>query len=553
MPAELTDSYLPADTSVPLLDLTVPALLADRAAAHPDRLALVGNRHGDGVEMRLSYAELHEEAQRVATALRRVASPGTHVAIWAPNVVEWVLIQHGAAIAGVVLVALNPVLRRPELEYAVDHSRCTVLIHADASRDYDMASVAREVATERPHLRLISLSDPEAWRAEDVDEVVVAAAPTDPDLPVMLQYTSGTTGKPKGVLLRHRSLVNVARLTMEYVEIPSGAVTVNPLPMFHTAACVIGTLGPLWLGGTEVLVERFVPGPVLETMRRERAEVLFFVPAVLGALLEAQRSSDQPAPQLAVALGGAANLPATMIEATEKTFGASVTNLFGQTELSPVLSATRPRDARADKLHTIGHPLPQVDVKVVHPVSGAVQPLGVAGEICARGYQQLIEYLDDPAATAAAVDGDGFVHTGDLGAMDERGYLTLSGRLKELIIRGGENIAPAAIETCLAEHPAVVNAVVFGLPDERMGEVVGAAVHVRGEHEDLNELMTSLAEHCRERLSPFKVPSRWFLAGDLPATPTGKIQKFRLTGLIGTDALREISKQSNRDLMKEGL
>ena len=542
----LTTSYLPADTSVELSDLTVPALLADRATSYPDRVALVATGHGDSAEVRLTYAELHDEAQRIATALRRVAEPGDHVALWAPNVAEWVLIQHGAALAGVVLVALNPVLRKTELEYAVDHSRCTVLLHADRSRDYDMAAVAQEVAAARPRLRLISLSEREEWRADDIDAAVVAQAPTDPELPVMLQYTSGTTGNPKGVLLRHRSLVNVARLTMEYVDVPPGVVAINPLPMFHTAACVIGTLGPLWLGGTEVLVEQFVPGPVLETMRREDVDLLFFVPAVLGALLEAQRVSDQPAPKVGIALGGAANVPATMIEATEQVFGAAVTNLFGQTELSPVLTATRPGDAREDKLSTVGHPLPQVDVKIVDPVSGEVVPLGVPGEICARGYQQLIEYLDDPRATAAAVDGDGFVHTGDLGSMDERGYITLTGRLKELIIRGGENIAPAAVESCLAEHQAVLDATVFGLPDERMGEIVGAAVHVREPSlaEDPAALVAALVAHCRDRLSPYKVPSRWFIAGQLPATPTGKVQKFRLAELIGTDALREITPPS---------
>jgi fatty-acyl-CoA synthase/long-chain acyl-CoA synthetase len=538
----LTTSYLPADTSVDLIDLTVPALLAERAAELPDRLALVGNRHGDGAELRLTYAELHAEAQLIATGIRRVAKPGDHVALWAPNVVEWVLVQHGAALAGVVLVALNPVLRGAELEYAVDHSGCTVLLHADRSRDYDMASVAAEVAADRPQLRLISLSDRDEWRAGAVDPAVLAEAPTDPDLPVMLQYTSGTTGNPKGVLLRHRSLVNVARLTMEYVDMPAGAVTINPLPMFHTAACVIGTLGPLWLGGTEVLVEQFSPGPVLDTMRREGVEVLFFVPAVLGALLEAQRVSGEPAPQLKVALGGASNVPAAMIEATERVFGAAVTNVFGQTELSPVLTATRPGDAREDKLRTVGHPLPQVDVKIVDPGTGEVVALGVPGEICARGYQQLIEYLRDPVATAATVDADGFVHLGDLGAMDERGYITLTGRLKELIIRGGENIAPAGIESCLAEHPSVLSATVFGLPDERMGEIVAAAVHLRepGEAEDPAALRASLVAHCRERLSPYKLPSRWFLAGDLPVTPTGKVQKFRLADLVGTEALRDL-------------
>ncbi|HWJ82462.1 MAG TPA: AMP-binding protein [Nocardioides sp.] len=536
MTAPIDESYLPADTTLPLSDHTVCSLLAARAAEHPGRPALVATGH-DGEEVRLTYAELHAQAQRVATALRRLADPGDLVALWAPNLAEWVLVQHGAAMAGVVLVALNPVLRLAELEHALDHSRATVLVHAERSRDYDLGEVAAQAAASRPHLRLVSLADRGAWLADEADPDVLAEAPTDPDLPVMLQYTSGTTGSPKGVLLRHRSLVNVARFTMEYVDMPAAAVAVNPLPMFHTAACVIGTLGPLWIGGTEVLVGQFAPGPVLDTMRRERANVLFFVPAVLGALIETQRASDQPAPRLDVALGGAAPVPDVMIEAAEQLFGADVVNVFGQTELAPVLTATRPGDSRRDKLTTVGHPLPQVDTKVVDPATGKVQPLGEVGEICARGYQQLVEYLHDPAATAATVDADGFVHTGDLGSMDERGYLTLTGRLKELIIRGGENIAPAEIEHCLAAHPAVIEAAVVGLPDERMGEIVAAVLRVR-ERED--DLAASLVAHCRERLSPYKVPSRWFVTDEIPVTPTGKVQKFRLADLVGSDRLEEV-------------
>ncbi len=531
----LTTSYRPADTSLPLVDLTIPALLALRAAERPDTTALVGTRHGDGAEVRLTWCELYAEAQHVATAIAAVARPGEYVALWAPNVVEWPILQYGAAMAGVVLVALNPVLRASELEYALGHSGARVMIHADRSRDYDLAEVVASVAPTFPALRTISLSDRTAWRADVVSPDVVAAAPADPYVPVMLQYTSGTTGNPKGVLLRHRSLVNVAKLTMEFVGVEPGAVTVNPLPMFHTAACVIGTLGPLWLGGTEILVEQFAPGPVLELLRREQPDVLFNVPAVLGALLEAQRTSDQPAPRIARVIGGAATLPASMIEAVEQTFGAQVTNLFGQTELSPVLTATRGSDSREDQLTTVGHPLPQVDVKIVG-LDGEVAPLGEHGEICARGYQQLIEYLGDPAATSACVDADGFVHTGDQGSMDARGYLTLTGRLKDLIIRGGENIAPASIEVVLVGHPAVLEATVIGLPDDALGEIVAAVIRVRGEESaDLGE---QLRAYAREHLSPYKVPSRWFVADELPVTPTGKVQKFAVVESVGS--LREI-------------
>ena len=538
----LTCSYRPADSSVPLVDYTLGELLRVRADEHPERTALVGTRLGTGETDRLSYAQLWAEACRAATGIRRLAKPGDFVALWAPNVVEWLVIEFGAALAGVTLVALNPVLRAEELSYALGHSGSTVLLHADRSRAYDLAAVAGQLRGSFPDLKIVSLSDRQRWCPDQPDPAVVAAAPADPDRPVMLQYTSGTTGNPKGVLLRHRSLVNVAKLTMESAGAKRGAVAVNPLPMFHTAACVIGTLGPLWLGGTQVLVEQFVPAPVLETLRDERASILFYVPAILGALLAEQRNAVAPPPRLDVVMGGAATVPAAMIEAARQVFGATVINLFGQTELAPVLTATRPADSREDQLTTVGHPLPQVDCKVVNPATGEIAALGEEGEICARGYQQLVEYLHDPQATAAAIDADGFVHTGDLGSMDERGYLKVTGRLKELIIRGGENIAPAAVEAAIAGHPLVVAATVVGLPDEKWGEVVACVLRLAADPPA--DLVDQLIAYARERTSPYKVPTRWFLAdSDLPVTPTGKIRKFQVRDQIRESLLRELRAQ----------
>ena len=538
----LTCSYRPADSSVPLVDYTLGELLRVRADEHPERTALVGTRLGTGETDRLSYAQLWAEACRAATGIRRLAKPGDFVALWAPNVVEWLVIEFGAALAGVTLVALNPVLRAEELSYALGHSGSTVLLHADRSRAYDLAAVAGQLPGSFPDLKIVSLSDRQRWCPDQPDPAVVAAAPADPDRPVMLQYTSGTTGNPKGVLLRHRSLVNVAKLTMESAGAKRGEVAVNPLPMFHTAACAIGTLGPLWLGGTQVLVEQFVPAPVLETLRDERASILFYVPAILGALLAEQRNAVAPPPRLDVVMGGAATVPAAMIEAARQVFGATVINLFGQTELAPVLTATRPADSREDQLTTVGHPLPQVDCKVVNPATGEIAALGEEGEICARGYQQLVEYLHDPQATAAAIDADGFVHTGDLGSMDERGYLKVTGRLKELIIRGGENIAPAAVEAVIAGHPLVVAATVVGLPDEQWGEVVACVLRLAADPPA--DLVDQLIAYARERTSPYKVPTRWFLAdSDLPVTPTGKIRKFQVRDQIRESLLRELRAQ----------
>jgi fatty-acyl-CoA synthase len=534
----LARAYRPADHSTNLVEVTVGELLSQRADRYPDRVAIVGVQHGDGAEVRLSYAELYDEAARVATALRALADRGSYIAVWAPNVVEWPIIQYGAALAGMVLVALNPALKRDELEYALTHSDASVLLYADSHRDCDLAEVVEAVAPSLPNLRCISLSDRGQWQAAEAAPAVLRDAPTDPDEAVMLQYTSGTTGRPKGVLLKHRSLVNVAKLTLEAVEVEAGSICLNPLPMFHTAGCVIATLGPLWIGGTVVLVERFRPAPVLEALRRENVSVLFFVPAVLAALLECQRASATPAPALRVIMGGAANVAANLIEGAEDVFGGSVINLFGQTELAPVLSATRPSDTREDQLTTVGRPLPWVDCKVVDPATNQTLAVGESGEICARGYQQFIGYLNDDEATARAVDTDGFVHTGDLGIMDTRGYLSVTGRLKELIIRGGENISPAEIEAVLTTHDTVLEASVVGLPDERWGEIVAVAIQLHDEPHD--GLRADLVEHVAHRLAPFKVPLRWFVIDALPLTPTGKVRIFELRDSILHGRLREL-------------
>jgi fatty-acyl-CoA synthase/long-chain acyl-CoA synthetase len=232
-----------------------------------------------------------------------------------------------------------------------------------------------------------------------------------------------------------------------------------------------------------------------------------------------------------------------MIEAAQRTFGATVINLFGQTELAPVLSATRPADSRADQLTTVGRPLPRVDCKIVSPATGEVLPVGEEGEICARGYQQFIEYLHDAEATAATVDRDGFVHTGDLGSIDGRGYLTVTGRLKELIIRGGENISPVQVESVIADYPLVEAATVVGIPDERWGEVVACVLQLSTEPPA--DLVDQLTAYAQERMSPHKLPARWFLAdSELPRTPTGKIRKFQVRDQIGKGLLREMRAQT---------
>jgi fatty-acyl-CoA synthase/long-chain acyl-CoA synthetase len=529
------EAYLPADTSVPLVEHTVGHLVAARAAEHPEREALVGVRHGSGEVDRLTYAALCTEAQEVAARLAAVTDPGDYVALWAPNVIEWTVVQYAAALAGVVLVALNPVLRENDLDYVLRHSRARVLLHARASRQYDMAEVAERVCAGIPHLRRVCLS--ELMALEPTDQWSTRAAAVCVDHPVMLQYTSGTTGRPKGVLLTHRALVNVAKLTMEATAVPDAVISYNPLPLFHTAGCVIGTLGPLWVGGTTVVGERFTPDMALETLRREKVTMMFYVPAVLRALLHAQAASSEAAPDLRIILGGASDVPADLIAGAAAVFGAQVYNAYGQTELSPVLTITRPSDTAEDRLTTVGRPLPRVDCKIIDPESGATVALGEIGEICARGYQQFLEYVHDPHATARALDADGFVRTGDLGFMDDRGYLSVTGRLKELIIRGGENISPVEVESVIARHEAVLDVVALGIPDAALGEVVAVVCRLSGGRGDV---LAGLIAHARDRMPAYRVPARWFTVDEFPVTPTGKVQRFALREAALAGQLREL-------------
>ncbi|MBN9735610.1 MULTISPECIES: AMP-binding protein [unclassified Pseudonocardia] len=512
-----------------LVDLTVGGLLRTQARRHPDRVALVGTRH-DGSAGRWTYGELLDESERVAGRLLELAEPGEHVALWAPNVAEWIIVQYGAALAGLVLVALNPALREPELEHALRLSRSTALLHADTSGSNDLAATAAAVAPRVGSIRsVVRLSRADELLGDPVGHEERSA----PGRPAMMQFTSGTTGTPKGVLLRHRSLVNNARLTMLAAEVTEAPVAIAPLPAFHTAGCVISALGPATLGGTVVLIDRFEPGRVLEAIHDEHATVLMSVPTVLGAVLRAAEERGGDAPRLETVFVGAATAPGTMIDAVGRRFGAHVHNLYGQTELSPVLCVTRRRDHREDLLTAVGRPLPHVAVRIVDPVTGRTLPLGETGEICARGYNQMVEYFDDPAATANTVDDEGFLHTGDLGTMDERGMITLTGRLKDLIIRGGENIAPAEVEIALAAHPDVVEAAVIGLPDPEWGEIVAAVVVPTAPVRDEEASGDALAEHCLARLSPYKVPVRWFFRDELPHTPAGKVQKFTLRDELG--------------------
>jgi fatty-acyl-CoA synthase len=506
-------------------DITLGELLAWAAATTPERVALIAGTADPASRRQWTYAELHTQAQRTARALRERFEPGERVAIWAANIPEWVLVEFGAAMAGLVLVTVNPALKASEVEFVLKQSRAAGVLVMDSFRGNPMRATATAVAARCPELReIIGLTEWAAFLASGGASEAALPAVQSTDA-VMIQYTSGTTGFPKGALLHHRGLVNNAIQVTARMGVTDGDVLLGVMPMFHTGGCAVNLLGTVANRGTLVLVEAFEPGLVLELLARYRANALLAVPTMLIALLEHPAFAGTDLSHLRAICSGGSTVPAALVTTVEERMGAAFTIIFGQTECSPVALMTRPTDSLADKAHTLGTPLPHVAVKIVDPASGQTAAVGTVGEICTRGYHVMHGYFEMPEASAAAIDADGWLHTGDLGAMDARGYFTVEGRLKDMIIRGGENIYPRELEELLFKHPAIAEVAVIGLPHDKWGEEVAAIVRPQP-GQPLNP--GELAAYMREHLAPHKTPRHWFVVDAFPLTSSGKIQKFKL-------------------------
>jgi len=520
----LSSSIMPADTSRPVLETTVGDVLREAAELDPDGIGLVSCGGGADACRRLRFAELLEESEAVARALLERFEPGEHVAVWAPNLPEWILLQFGMGLAGLVLVPLNPAYREAELRYALQQSKAAGIFYVPEFRGSPMGDWVRAVEGECPALRTtLSLSDWEDFRASGGAS---RALPTvSPDDPVQIQYTSGTTGLPKGAILHHRGLTNNGRFVVSSLGAGAGEAFLNPAPLFHVAGCVVGVLGALACRARLVQPVLFDPGLALELIEKEAVTTMGGVPTMLIAMMEHPDFKKRDLSSLrTVGIGGAA-VPAELVRRIEQALGIDLIVLFGQTEASCSIMKTRSDDSAEDKAETIGLPLPQTEVKIVDPDSGQVVAPGVSGEICARGYGVMHGYYDNPEATAATIDTKGWLHTGDLGTMDDRGYCKIVGRIKDMIIRGGENIYPREIEEVLFTHPAVGDVAVVGVPDEKWGERVVAFVRLAPEGRAGAE---ELETFVRERLARHKTPREWFFLDELPMTASGKVQKFAL-------------------------
>jgi fatty-acyl-CoA synthase len=521
----LQESYWPADTSEEVREATVASILRDVAARHGSRTALVAGVPDADDRRRWTFAELLTDAEHVAQALLTRFEPGEHVAVWAPNVPEWILLQYGAGLAGLVLVTVNPAYQPAELEYVLRHSRAAGVFLLPDYRGNPMAKSLDSIRMNLPDLRDVVLFT--EW-----DNFVTSAEGSDrrlpevrPDDAAMLLYTSGTTGFPKGALLHHRGVVNDARLIYSRWGFREGQVMVSPMPLFHVGGCVIGTLGALTCAGTYVPVLAFDPALMLELVERERAAFMGGVPTMLIALMEHPDLATRDISSLEGVMSGGAPVPAELVRRIESTLGVRFTIVFGQTECSAVATQTRPDDTPDDKAETVGQPLPQIEVKIVDPVDGTVVPPGELGELCIRGFCVMKGYYEMPDANASTIDGDGWLHTGDLGTMDDRGYCRIQGRLKDMIIRGGENIYPREIEAALYEHPAVADVAVVGVPDERWGEQVVAFLRLA---EGQSATPAELSDFVRQRLAAYKAPRSWVFVDAFPLTGSGKVQKYVL-------------------------
>lgn len=515
-----------------LRDMTIGDALRERAALTPARLGIAAIAADDDpladLASALTYGQLVERAEDLAASLLSRFAPGERIAIWAPNSLEWVVLEFASALAGLTFVTVNPSSQARELRFILEQSRSSGLFTVESYRGNSMWEIAQAVVAELPAVReLTRLDDYESLhRRGDRATLLPAVRPADP---AMIIYTSGTTGVPKGVILTHKSVINNSRFVFERLDPPAGQPVVTSLPLFHVGGCAAALLGAMQQGCPLLLLNLFDPVRTLQLIERHRAGAVTGVPTMIFALVEQQERIGCDLSSLQRVLCGGASIAPELIRRVRDVLGSGLQNIYGQTETSGVLTQTHIGDDTEDAWETIGQPLPMIDVSIRDTGTGEVLPTGEVGEICARGYSLMEGYNENPEGTAAAFHPGGWLRTGDLGTMDSRGYLRITGRVKEMIIRGGENVFPAEIENILLEHPSVCEVAVVGLPDERWGEIIACFVRV-APGAQMDE--ASLVRHCRSQISPQKTPSRWIVVDDWPLTGSGKIQKFALRDML---------------------
>jgi fatty-acyl-CoA synthase len=527
----MVHSYSHGASAVPLLGQTIGENLAETARRFPEADALVV-RHQD---VRLTYAELATEVDRVARALLSYGlAKGDRVGIWSPNNAEWVLAQYATAAIGVILVNINPAYRTHEVEYALRQSGCRMLIAATDFKTSDYVAMVGEVRPKLPDLETVVFLGTPDWaqlleRGATVAESALAdrAADLSFDDAINIQYTSGTTGFPKGATLSHHNILNNGFFIGEgcgYTEVDRVCV---PVPFYHCFGMVLGNLACTTHGACIVVpAPAFEPVATLEAVEAERCTSLYGVPTMFIAELALPDFGRYDLSSLRTGIMAGSPCPVEVMKRCISDMHMDeVTICYGMTETSPVSTQTLVDDPIDKRVGTVGRVHPHVEVKVVDPVSGLVAPRGETGEFCTRGYSVMLGYWNDEEKTAEAIDEAGWMHTGDLAVMDADGYLNIVGRIKDMIIRGGENVYPREVEEFLYGHPDVVDVQVIGVPDVRYGEEIMAWVKLRdGAEIDADAVRV----YCQGRIAHFKVPRYVHVTEEFPMTVTGKVQKFKM-------------------------
>jgi fatty-acyl-CoA synthase len=520
-------SYAHGAHDVPLLGETIGACLEATAARHPEQEALVSRHQG----LRYTYAELNAAVDELARGLiAHGIERGDRVGIWSPNRAEWAVVQYATAKIGAILVNINPAYRTSELEYALRQSGCRLLLAAPSFKTSDYRAMAHEVA---PDVPAIFFETPE-WDelragAAGVGSDVLRARSVELDFtdPINIQYTSGTTGFPKGATLSHHNILNNGFFVGEGCRVVPGDRICVPVPYYHCFGMVMGNLAAITHAACIVLPEAaFEAEAVLRAVQDERCTVLYGVPTMFIAELDHPDFDSFDVSSLRTGIMAGSPCPIeVMRKVIDRMHMSEVTICYGMTETSPVSTQTGADDDVEHRTSTVGQVHPHVEIRVADPDTGRTLPRGEPGEFQTRGYSVMLGYWDDPERTAEAIDQGRWMHTGDLATMDEDGYVKIVGRIKDMIIRGGENVYPREIEEFLYTHPDVADVQVIGVPDERYGEEIMAWVQLR---EGATVTEEELKDHCRAKIAHYKVPRYVRFTDAFPMTVTGKVQKYKM-------------------------
>jgi fatty-acyl-CoA synthase len=530
-------SYVNGLSETPLLGETIGQCLDRITSAFGDTDALVSCHQN----RRWTYSELHHDVEIIARGLMALGiDRGDRVGVWSPNCAEWLIAQHALAKTGAIMVNVNPAYRARELEDALTHSGVSVLISARGFRSTDYSEMIEALRPALPALRTVvyigAEERPDAliWR----DLIAGADAVSEHDLrarerslqfddPVSIQYTSGTTGSPKGATLSHHNILNNGFFIGERLKYSPEDRICLPVPFYHCFGCVIGSLAALTHGSAIVLPsEAFDAEACLRSVEEERCTSLYGVPTMFIAELDHPAFSRYRLDTLRTGVMAGAPCPVeVMRQVIERMHMRDVTIAYGMTETSPVSFQSNINDRIETRVGTVGAVHPHVECKIIDPTTGNIVPRGQAGELCTRGYLVMLGYWNNPAATAASIDSARWMHTGDLAVMRESGYVNIVGRIKEMIIRGGENIYPREIEEFLHTHPKIADVQVIGVPDRKYGEQVCAWIRLR---EGQSAASDEILDYCRGQIATYKIPHYIRFTSEFPMTVTGKVQKFRM-------------------------